>query len=295
MKKKYRWMAAATVAVLAIGGCSFFPEGKYLLNFQYAEAETSEGTFTVAHLSNGASGRRVIFLHGTPGPSNDTMSNNNTKSTIEGLEFVIVHRLGWGRTTPRRPVTSLMAQAEAILPLLVEKDGKKPIIVGFSYGGPVAAMIAAKYGDKIGGMIQVAGAIDPDLEPDPHFMQNFGNLSWVSPFVPEGLHTANQELLTLEDELRLMAPMLERISAPTVVLHGTADGNVDYGNVDFMRARFSNAASLEIVTIEGGGHGAGFRNNLLFQAIKKLADEDFNTPVRDIKVDLSRCSLCFVE
>jgi pimeloyl-ACP methyl ester carboxylesterase len=63
------------------------------------------------------------------------------------------------------PEQSLRMQSACLAPLLrLGKSAKKPILVGHSLGGPVAARLAMDYPDEVGGLILVAPSIDPELE-----------------------------------------------------------------------------------------------------------------------------------
>ena len=89
-------------------------------------------------------GRRVIFVHGTPGRSgawSDYLAN-----VPKGFEFVAIDRAGFGKSGPAGAVTSLKDQARTILPLLVDRGGGWPILVGHSLGALTALALARSAG-----------------------------------------------------------------------------------------------------------------------------------------------------
>ena len=68
---------------------------------------------------------------------------------VEGFETVAVDRLGYGESRPKKAVVSFEEQAAAIAPLLEERRGHWPVVVGHSLGGPIAARLAADNPGKV--------------------------------------------------------------------------------------------------------------------------------------------------
>jgi len=194
-------------------------------------------------------GRRVIFLHGTPG-------TNGIWYTVlpdmpEGFEVIAVDRPGWGKTTPYKVLPSLSEQAKALQPLLNTPGRGTPLIAGWSYGGPVAAQLAVDFPSEVGGLLMVSASLDPDLE-HTYFIQYLGRaLAWV---IPDQLDHANKELMALEAQLQALEPRLKEVRQDVEILHGTADEMVPYGNVAFMEKAFANTKHLKVQTIEDGIH-----------------------------------------
>lgn len=279
---------AAFAALLALSACgggseSYFA-GNDTVRRGVVTAETEAGTLSVSYLSSMSEGRRVVFLHGTPGDASAFYSL--MRNAPADAEYVSVDRPGYGQTKPHKLVASLEAQADAIAPLLIEKDGKKPIVVGHSLGGPVAAMVGIRHADKIGGLVLVSASLDPELEPEPSFLQKLGNAPVISWFVPTDLIIINRELLALPKQLEAMRPELARITAPTLIVHGTADVLVPYGNVAYMEKHITGAKHLEVVGIQGMGHEVPWASAvMLSKAVRKLMDEDYNTATANVKLD----------
>ncbi len=278
----------ALFVLFIIAGCASSNESYFLGNSHVMRsnitAETSEGTFNVSYLTSGGSGRRVVFIHGTPGKSEDYY--RLIRNAPADVEYIAVDRPGYGETTPYKLVASLEVQADALVPLLIEKNGEKPIIVGHSSGGPIAAMLAIQHGDKIGGLLLASSSVDPTLEPDPVFVQKLGNAPVISWFVPKDLLILNRELLALPKQLEAMGPKLSNITVPTLIMHGTADVLVPFGNVAYMEKHLTNTIYQETVAAKGLGHEIPWQRSVLFsKGIRKLVDENYDTPTSDIKID----------
>lgn len=291
--KKAVVVSITVVSALNLNGCSSFafsPEYAFKENTyvkrKSVAAVTHDGSFELSYLTNDVAGRRIIYIHGTPGASVDAY--RLIRNAPGNMEVIAVDRLGWGYTQPRKSVPSLESQADAIAPLLIEKDGKKPIVIGHSYGAPIATVLAIKYGERIGGLIQMSGALDPQLT-QKFFVQGVANLPILSWFIPNPVRILNQEMLALGSELRSIEPRLAEVTVPMIIIHGTADALVPYENVAFMEKAFSHALILETVTIEGGTHYTPWAREItMYRAINKLAEERFDTPTKDIKLDMTQ-------
>ena len=200
-------------------------------------------------------GQRVIFLHGTPGSAENW--SDFLDQVPDGLEYISIDRPGFGDSEPDEAVTSFEDQVRAFVPLLVEKQGKKPIIVGHSMGGTLAVLAALRYPEKIYGIVVVGGALDPDLE-EVMWFQNFGrNIDFI---IPRIFANSNRELIDYENELRKFTDDMGEIKLPVVIVHGTEDSLVPYANVKFMKEKLINAAPLEIIRLEGDDHFLPWNN-----------------------------------
>ncbi|WP_262694570.1 alpha/beta fold hydrolase [Kordiimonas aquimaris] len=285
---KLKKICIPIVALLALASCASgdknYFAGNDFVKRNSVVADTTEGTFNVSYLSSQSGGRRVIIIHGTPGAAVDYY--RFLRNAPNDIEYLVVDRPGYGETTPYKLVASLEAQADAVAPLLTEKNGQKPIVVGHSSGGPIAAMVAIRHGDKIGGLLLASSSVDPALEPEPLFVQKLGNAPVISWFVPKDLKIINKELLSLPEQLEAMRPMLSNIQAPTIIMHGTADVLVPFGNVAYMEKHITNAPQRETVAIKGLGHEIPWQRELMFsKAIRKLVDERYDTPTSKVRID----------
>lgn len=213
------------------------------------------------------SGRPIIFVHGTPGSADGW--SDYLIAVPHGLRYIAVDRPGFGRSRSGKAVASLEQQAEALTPLL--GTGPAPILVGHSLGAPIIALLAARYPDRVGGLVLLAGALDPARERI-YWYQRVAEWPGVRSLVPEPWRVANQELLPLKGELERLAPKLDRIRAPVVIVHGTEDSLVPLGNVDFMRTRFRRAASVRVVVLPKQGHFLPWEQRpLIDRLVRELA------------------------
>jgi pimeloyl-ACP methyl ester carboxylesterase len=195
----------------------------------------------------------VIFIHGAPG-SLDAFNNFLKDPELRSkTRMLAVDRAGYGLSNFGIPVTSLQKQAELITPLLqMNRNSKKPIIVGHSFGGTIAAKLAMDFPDMIGGVILAGAAIDPDHEkffPIARIIE----IPVLNKIVPESMKVANREKNTHVDELRLNLSDWPAITTKVTILHGKNDGLVPVENAYFAEKVLVNA-KLKMAIYDNVGH-----------------------------------------
>jgi pimeloyl-ACP methyl ester carboxylesterase len=205
-----------------------------------------DGIERLNYLAGGSrSGRRVLFVHGSPGVAEEWASF--LAQAPEGQHRLAVDRPGFGESVEQEPVLSLAGQAGAIAPLL----GEGSVVVGYSYGGPVALRLAIDHPGRVDGVVLVGSAADPELE-DTHPLQLLAATPYFSLLLPAELANANAELLALRPELEQLGAELSRIEAPVTIVQGLRDTLVPPENVAYLTARLVPTA--RVVLVEEGDH-----------------------------------------
>lgn len=164
--------------------------------------------------------RRLIFVHGTPESADNYLSY--LVDPPAGWEVISVDRPGFG-SSPAGDAASLTlaGQAAALVPLLVERDGKRPVLVGHSLGGPIVLRLAADRPDAVGGVVVLAGSVDPALER-PRWYNVAGAVPPIPWLLPAALRRANEEIFAAPRETQALAKVLGRVVCPVVI--GKASG-----------------------------------------------------------------------
>ncbi len=231
-----------------------------LFPVQYVDSAVEEGRSLAYRQAGNSAGQRVIYIHGSPGDAGAWI--NYLKNPIAEYNHLAVDRLGYGESITSlndegKPlitaVLSYKEQAEAIAPLLEEKSGKWPIVVGHSLGGPIAAQLAADYPEKVGGLLILAGSLDPAFEEPRWYTQLFAS-SLTRWLLPGSLKQSNREMLATLAETQALQQTLANITCPVIVLHGADDTLVPSGNLEFMRQNFTNAHPSEFILLPNQGH-----------------------------------------
>lgn len=205
----------------------------------------------LSYLSAGnPKGRKVLFIHGTPGDASDW--TRFMRRIPEGQHRLAVDRPGFGQSGPGAPVVALSDQACAIAALA--RTGQGPaVVVGSSYGGPVALQLAADHPQLVSGVLLVGAAGDPEREKT-HPLQRLAATRAARGLLPRALAHSNAELLALRRELEDLGEGIGGIRAPVTILQGLDDTLVPAENSAYLAARLVGAVRRRVVFVERAGH-----------------------------------------
>lgn len=289
------WIFLGIIGVALVGCSAILPdfESDFISDDTVARETVHAdvaGGIELSYLRAGdPNGQRVIFVHGTPGDAGGNWVGM-LRQVPPGFEFIAVDRPGFGLTKPKKQLVRLNDQAAALAPLLIERNGKKTILAGHSLGGPIVATAAANYPDKVGAIMVLAGALDPDLE-EVLFIQHVGNFPLISWMLPTAARHSNKELIALEDELRILDKNLPGIKQPVTIVHGTVDKLVPYENVPFMERRLTGTPLLHIVTIENMNHFLQWRQQAVIMDAVMTTAEMMEASIGDTPRTITRLNV----
>lgn len=192
----------------------------------------------------------LLLIHGAPGGIFDWLGVAKNEKIYDQYRLLIPERPGYGGTRPRGAVSSIKQQAERLLEVL-EPESKEAIVMGHSYGGPIAVIMGALKPEKVSKIFGVSGQYDPDNEITfgISYLINYKIFAYL---LPRFIWVANVEKLSHPEALRDIMPVYEEIHVPIVLIHGDADSLVPYGNSPFLLRRLNGNA--EMITMEGKDH-----------------------------------------
>jgi pimeloyl-ACP methyl ester carboxylesterase len=185
----------------------------------------------------------IVFIHGTP--ATGAVFGEQFRHPFPRANLVALDRPGFGASGPDRRRPSLEDQANAVGVLLTNEPTRRTILVGHSYGAPVALLAALKFTNKVAAVVLIGGSVDP-AEERTYAIQRFADLSLVSWLVPRSLRQCNRELLTLRSDLVRLRPQLPALAVPVVMLQGGKDRQVPVANVDYLRAQLAAAGKTNL-------------------------------------------------
>ncbi|MEL7369734.1 MAG: alpha/beta hydrolase [Myxococcota bacterium] len=186
---------------------------------------------------------KVVFIHGSPGSWKAFARYLDDAELRSRAYLIAVDRPGYGESGAGDPERSVLRQAELIRQVFEIGDPRQPVILlGHSYGGPVAAQLAMTDDDRIRRLIVVAGSVDPTLEKTKwiQYPADWWLFRWL---VPTDLDVCNQEILALKPELVRMLPDWSKIRASVHVIHGEQDDLVPVANAAFIESRTTHVAT----------------------------------------------------
>jgi pimeloyl-ACP methyl ester carboxylesterase len=201
----------------------------------------------------------ILFIHGAPSSLSYWKGYLSDSILLTRATMYAADRPGYGYSGLADPLPDIAAQA-SILKLILDslhKAHHPVIVVGVSFGAPIAARLVMDNPGLADGLILMAPPLGPGREKYFWFTYLVENplIHWV---VPRMLQTANREKVHHREELTKMLPLWGNIHIPVMYLQGREDGLVDTTNATFAREHLTNVPSLDITMIPGRGHLIAF-------------------------------------
>ncbi|MCU0324968.1 MAG: alpha/beta hydrolase [Spirosomaceae bacterium] len=197
----------------------------------------------------------ILFIHGAPGSWDGYLNFLDDTTLQKNFHLISVDRPGYGKsqTKPKKKVYTLEEQARAIeLSLKSNYSGKKAIIIGRSYGVPVAVKLAALYPQSVQKIVLLSPAIDPEKEKFWWF-SGFGKIFLIRWFLPERMNTATDEKFAHIAELRKLEADYAKIQAEITVMQGGQDNIIDQSNFDYAKKMLAGK-NAHFIYIPESGH-----------------------------------------
>ncbi|MGN7757807.1 alpha/beta fold hydrolase [Chryseobacterium sp. 22532] len=208
----------------------------------------------------------IIFLHDSLGCAQLWRDLPTKLFEITDCNILIYDRLGYGKSGPmpthERPVNYMELEADLLNELLTELNINNAILFGHSDGGTIALITAAKYPERIKGIICEAGHIfveEVTLKGvyeawDAYKTTNLAErLAKYHGEKVEMLFRAWTETWTREDYRNWnIEYLLKDIQCPLLFIQGDAD---EYGTLDQVEKTVSQVSGpAEKYIISGIGH-----------------------------------------
>lgn len=248
------------------------------------------------HVIDRGSGPPLVMIHGAYGAAADFEASLMPR-TAPRYRSIAVDRPGHGYTDAGNDADIALpdAQARKLRAALQAIDVRRPVLLGFSYGGAVALSYALQYPDEIAALVLVnpathpwrrnppmpfgvadapvvgpllkhtivtpAGmllkdtAVDSVFAPDP-VPESFGNAPVALGLRPNDYAATAQEIRALDDFLRRQMPQYPSLRMPVAIVINDQDKSV----VSAVHGRQLAAvlADVELIVTDGGGHPLHF-------------------------------------
>lgn len=227
----------------------------------------------------------LLLIHGAPGGWWGYMNMLDDTTLQKHFHIVSVSRLGYGKSRLKhhRAVTSIEKQAKSLLSVLPTNHSTEPIIVlGRSYGAPIAAQLASMIPDQVKHLVMVSPVIDPEKERF-YWFSRLGKNRFIQLFLPKEFNIATEEKYVHAEELRKTLPIWEKLSMPVAVLQGEDDWIGDPVNLEFAKKRIGGNQA-QYITIAKAGHMLTFSH---LNMIKELIVNTNRYKKKTISINLA--------
>ncbi|MBI1198222.1 MAG: alpha/beta fold hydrolase [Phenylobacterium sp.] len=218
-------------------------------------------------------GRPILVSHGTPGGYDATLNYLEATGGGAGLRYILPSRPGYLKT-PLSVGRTPAEQAEAFAALLDRLGVERVAILAVSGGGPAALEFALAHPDRCSALIleeavtvgqPATSSLPGDLivwlerplaaagwrqqSPDDPAVPALSGavMDALAPQALRAAGTAND----LDQLSRLRALPLDRVSCPTLIIHGTADQAVPLASA---RQAHAMIAGSRLVELQGADH-----------------------------------------
>jgi pimeloyl-ACP methyl ester carboxylesterase len=196
----------------------------------------------------------LVFIHGAPGHWYSSIHLFDDTALLAHFYIITYDRPGYGKSNNGYSVPYIDAQTEVLQQIITKENfsKKKVIVVGRSYGTPIAARYAMLYPNQTKKLLLLAPCVDPKKEK--LFWFSFGNkLGFVNAFVPDDMNTATEEKFRHSNQLKFMQNDWDKITAPTYIVQGRKDWIADTANAYFAEQKIVNAFT-KMYLIDNTGH-----------------------------------------
>lgn len=166
------------------------------------------------------------------------------------FSMTVVDRPGFALSEPQGVVGSISDQAEAMSALLEAAPGQKLILVGQSYGAPIATLMAARHPDRVQALVLMSPFYG-ERGATARRLTGLGGM--VRPMLPRDLKNSIAEVKGQPPQLPAARAALTALTIPVVVLHGEADTFVPIASAKALAASRGSAPTA-MVSVPGGDH-----------------------------------------
>ncbi|MFY0631364.1 MAG: alpha/beta hydrolase [Flavobacteriaceae bacterium] len=209
----------------------------------------------------------VVFVHGAIGSVLDFKQYMTDSLLLEKANMIIYDRIGYSYDDKNDVQESIAFEVEMLESITEELVPERTILVGYSYGGPIALATKKEY-KKV---ILLAPAVYSKVEPMP-WMLNLYKWKLTRWMVPPVWKQASREKMTHRQDLEKFEKKWSITPNSVISIHGDEDWIVPYSNSEYLLDQFPKD-QFEMVTVKGAGHGLVWSN---FEEIKQQFLNLFN-------------------
>ncbi len=202
----------------------------------------------------------MVFVHGTIGSLHD-FSKYMTDSLLQLKSNMVAYdRVGYNYKDKNHVQESIAFERDMLKSVIKDIPADKVILVGYSYGGPIALSVKKKVRD----IVLLAPAVHSKVEPMP-WMINFYKWKATRWLVPRIWKEASKEKLSHQEDLKSFESDWDQTPNKVTSIHGNGDWIVPYENSKMLEDQFPKH-QFELITIPKASHGLVWTN---FEVIKK--------------------------
>lgn len=205
----------------------------------------------------------LIFVHGTIGSAIDFKSYLTDSLLLEKANMIAYDRIGYNYEDKHNVQESIAFESTMLDSIIGNRTDV--ILVGYSYGGPIA--LATK--KKVNHIVLLAPAVYSNVEPMPS-MLNVYKWKLTRWLVPPVWKQASREKMSHKEDLRKFEKTWNQTKNKVLSIHGDIDWIVPYENSLFLERQFPKD-QFTLITINDVSHELVWsKDTLIKQELLKL-------------------------
>ena len=190
-----------------------------------------------------------VFVHGSIGSANDFKSYLVDNDLRAKVNLIAYDRVGYGIHQTGNVQESIKFETDLLEDLLKNIDAKKVVLIGYSYGGPIALASEKKYKS----IVLLAPAVSAEAEPMPWAI-NFYKWKLTRWILPKTWQAASKEKLSHSLDLMKYDKRWQTQVSEVVSIHGKNDWIVPFENTLYLKDKLKKN-QYKIIELNGAGHG----------------------------------------
>lgn len=188
---------------------------------------------------------KIVIVTGTPSWSEYWAPTIAALPTTR--EVIVADRPGFRDSEPREAVRDLAKQADALSPMLDARPGQRVLLVGQSFGAPVALLMAQRNPERVQAVLLMS-AFFGNGGPTARRLIGAGRV--FRPILARDFRNSIAELSGQRDQLPGALAALRTLGQPVVFVHGDNDTFVPFS----ANQEIADEYGKPLITIPGGDH-----------------------------------------
>lgn len=277
--KNYFFLFTLLLICLSISSCTVlqwrksdqeiqqkFKDLKIASAISYFKVDSLDLNIRIQTINTGVKNINLVFFHGAPS-SLSTWEGYLMDSILrKTTNMYAIDRPGYGYSNFGKEITSIDVQAKIMSAIINDKKLNNVIVIGSSYGGPLAARVGF-LNTNVKAVVMISPAIDPTNEKDI-WASRFTQWKLTRWLVPTAYRVAGDEKKAHAKELAFIKNDWKSIHIPILHFHGDSDDLVPYENINFSKENFQN---IEVISVSEKGHELAWKDSdIIIQRLVKL-------------------------
>lgn len=176
----------------------------------------------IAQVGNDPTKPNLIMIHGAPGAWYGWMKQLDDTLLQSKFNMIAIDRLGYNKSVGN---SYLNIDTQVLIVEWVLKKfnlGQANILVGRSYGSPIAAMVAAKNPSLVQATCLISSASDSALEKYFWFSP-LGKNKMIQSLLPSAINRATEEKYAHPKQLAIAKKYYNQVTCKTTIIYGNKD------------------------------------------------------------------------